>query len=205
MLTIRRTDRNFAIAEFTDRSGSQCSIQESSLATEAAIWLGVQKDFQGRAATRMHLTEEMVADLLPLLHNFVASGELMPPIEALRRDGGWISVGEMMPPAHGDDVANLDLLLAQLSDVADGARSAHFACAAVLALPDGTAHVVEGRIDGTLVHQPRGSNGFGYDPVFQPYGQRRTTAEMSAAEKDAISHRGRAFRALVPRIRALLG
>jgi len=107
MLTIRRTDRNFAIAEFTDRSGSQCSIQESSLATEAAIWLGVQKDFQGRAATRMHLTEEMVADLLPLLHNFVASGELMPPIEALRRDGGWISVGEMMPPAHGDDVANV--------------------------------------------------------------------------------------------------
>lgn len=107
MLATRRTDRGFAFAEFVDRHGSHCSIQESSLATEPAIWLGVQKDFEGRDATRMHLTQEMVADLLPLLHNFVASGELLPFVEALRRDGGWISVKEMMPPTEGADVANV--------------------------------------------------------------------------------------------------
>jgi XTP/dITP diphosphohydrolase len=105
---------------------------------------------------------------------------------------------------HGDDVANLELVLAQISDVPDAARQAHFACAAALALPSGAVELVEGRMDGTLTRAPRGANGFGYDPIFVPLGATLTTAQISAAEKDAISHRGRAFRALVPRIQRVL-
>ncbi|UXY27828.1 RdgB/HAM1 family non-canonical purine NTP pyrophosphatase [Streptomyces sp. HUAS TT20] len=106
---------------------------------------------------------------------------------------------------HGDDKANLDLLLAQLSDIADEHRGAHFACAAAIALPDGTERVVEGRLTGTLRHAPSGTNGFGYDPILQPEGESRTCAELSPEEKNAISHRGKAFRALVPVVRELLG
>lgn len=107
--------------------------------------------------------------------------------------------------SHGDDAANLALLLAQLGDIPDGHRGAHFFCAAALALPDGTERVVEGRLLGTLRHTPAGTGGFGYDPVLQPLGESRTCAELSAAEKNAISHRGLAFRALVPVVRELLG
>ncbi|MFJ5225732.1 RdgB/HAM1 family non-canonical purine NTP pyrophosphatase [Streptomyces sp. NPDC088400] len=106
---------------------------------------------------------------------------------------------------HGDDRANLDLLLAQLSDIDTPHRAAHFACAAALALPDGTERVVEGRLLGTLRETPAGSGGFGYDPILQPEGETRTCAQLSAAEKNAISHRGKAFRALVPAVRDLLG
>ncbi|NYV76880.1 RdgB/HAM1 family non-canonical purine NTP pyrophosphatase [Streptomyces sp. UH6] len=106
---------------------------------------------------------------------------------------------------HGDDRANLDLLLAQLSDIAEEHRGAHFACAAALALPDGTERVVEGRLEGTLRAAPAGSGGFGYDPILQPLGQERTCAELTADEKNAISHRGKAFRALAPAVRDLLG
>jgi len=106
---------------------------------------------------------------------------------------------------HGDDAANLALLLAQLSDIAGPHRGAHFACAAALALPDGHERVVEGRLDGTLTTSPRGTGGFGYDPIFVPDGASMTTAEMTPEAKDAISHRGRAFRALVPVIGEELG
>jgi XTP/dITP diphosphohydrolase len=102
------------------------------------------------------------------------------------------------------DERNLTLVLEQVADVPDERRGAAFLCAAALVLPDGTEHVVEGRLDGTLVRAPRGTNGFGYDPVFQPLGETRTTAEMDPPEKDAISHRGRAFRALAPLIAAEL-
>jgi XTP/dITP diphosphohydrolase len=105
---------------------------------------------------------------------------------------------------HGDDKANLELLLAQLGDVGDAHRQAHFACAAALALSDGRQVVREGRIDGTLLHAARGSNGFGYDPIFVPDGHDRTTAEMAAEEKNAISHRTRAFQALAKDLAALL-
>jgi XTP/dITP diphosphohydrolase len=105
---------------------------------------------------------------------------------------------------HGDDRANLDLLLAQLADIAAEHRGAHFACAAALALPDETAHVVEGRLEGTLRHEPAGTGGFGYDPVLQPFGETRTCAELTPGEKNAISHRGRAFRALAPAIKEAL-
>ncbi|MFE1550486.1 RdgB/HAM1 family non-canonical purine NTP pyrophosphatase [Streptomyces sp. NPDC058718] len=106
---------------------------------------------------------------------------------------------------HGDDRANLDLLLAQLSDIAEEHRGAHFACAAALALPDGTERVVEGTMPGTLRHAPVGTNGFGYDPILQPDGHEVTCAELTPAEKNAISHRGKAFRALVPVVKELLG
>lgn len=106
---------------------------------------------------------------------------------------------------HGDDAANLALLLAQLGDIEAPHRAAHFTCAAALALPDGTTHVVEGHLHGTLRHSPTGTNGFGYDPVLQPDGSTRTCAELTPAEKNAISHRGQAFRALTPLIRDLLG
>jgi XTP/dITP diphosphohydrolase len=107
--------------------------------------------------------------------------------------------------AHGNDAANLDLLLAQLGDISDPHRGAYFACAAALALPDGTERVVEGRLEGTLRHAPAGGYGFGYDPILVPDGDTRTCAELTPAEKNAISHRGKAFRALVPVVRELVG
>ncbi|MEU3960545.1 RdgB/HAM1 family non-canonical purine NTP pyrophosphatase [Streptomyces buecherae] len=106
---------------------------------------------------------------------------------------------------HGDDQANLDLLLAQLGDIDAPHRAAHFTCAAALALPDGTERVVEGRLEGTLRHDPAGTGGFGYDPILQPHGETRTCAELTAEEKNAISHRGKAFRGLVPVVRELVG
>lgn len=105
---------------------------------------------------------------------------------------------------HGDDAANLALVLAQLADVPDERRGAAFICAAAAATPDGREVVVEARLDGALITEPRGGNGFGYDPIFVPTGERRTTAEMPADEKDAISHRGKAFRALAAQLAALM-
>jgi XTP/dITP diphosphohydrolase len=105
---------------------------------------------------------------------------------------------------HGDDEANLRLVLAQLTDVPDERRGAAFVCAAAAATPGGREVVVEGRLTGSLIRNPRGSNGFGYDPVFVPDGGGHTTAELSAEDKDAISHRGQAFRALAPLLAELL-
>jgi XTP/dITP diphosphohydrolase len=105
---------------------------------------------------------------------------------------------------HGDDAANLQLVLAQLADVPPNRRGAAFHCAAAVATPDGEERVVEGVLDGSLITEPRGSNGFGYDPIFTPRGYVLTTAELTPAEKDAISHRGQAFRALVPVLSQLI-
>jgi XTP/dITP diphosphohydrolase len=104
--------------------------------------------------------------------------------------------------AHGDDKANLDLVLAQVADVPDARLGAQFVCAAALVVPGKGPRevVVTGTLDGRLIRVPRGTGGFGYDPIFLPDGFTQTTAEMTAEEKDAISHRGRAFRALVPYI-----
>jgi XTP/dITP diphosphohydrolase len=101
---------------------------------------------------------------------------------------------------HGDDAANLQLVLDQLADVPDERRRARFVCAAAYALPDGREDVVEGTVEGVLLRAPRGSGGFGYDPIFVPHGADRTTAEMTPDEKDALSHRGKAFRELAPRL-----
>ena len=112
---------------------------------------------------------------------------------------------------HGDDRANLELVLAQVAHVPDTRLGARFVCAAALALPpEGPAEgalrewVVTGQVEGRLTRVPRGSGGFGYDPIFLPDGSELTTAEMTPQAKDAISHRGRAFRALAPFIAAAL-
>jgi XTP/dITP diphosphohydrolase len=110
---------------------------------------------------------------------------------------------------HGDDRANLDLLLGQLADVSE--RGAQFVCAAVLVLPGaggeqatGGEWTAAGVLSGTLIREPRGSGGFGYDPIFVASGHSVTNAELTPEEKDAISHRGRALRALAPVIAAQL-
>jgi len=105
---------------------------------------------------------------------------------------------------HGDDDGNLVLLLAQLHDIPPGRRGAWFECAAALVLPNGTEQVETGRLCGCLTSEPRGEGGFGYDPILVPTGGSLTCAELTPEEKNAISHRGRAFRALAPKIAALL-
>ena len=123
---------------------------------------------------------------------------------------------------HGDDRANLELVLAQVADVPDSRLGAQFVCAAALVVPGSGVPgsgvpgsgvpgsgarewVVTGQVEGRLIRVPRGSGGFGYDPIFLPAGFDQTTAEMTADAKDAISHRGRAFRALTPFITVLAG
>ncbi len=106
--------------------------------------------------------------------------------------------------ADKDDAANNTLVLDQLRDVSPQRRGAEFRCAAALSTPSGDEYVETGILRGTVTTQPRGSNGFGYDVIFVPAGERRTTAEMSEAEKDAISHRGKALRVLAPRVVAAL-
>jgi XTP/dITP diphosphohydrolase len=102
---------------------------------------------------------------------------------------------------HGDDRANLELLLAQVGDVPDEHRGAAFVCAAALVLPDGREIVTHGEHRGRLIRAPRGEGGFGYDPMFLADGQTRTNAELTPEEKDAISHRGKAFRELATRLK----
>jgi XTP/dITP diphosphohydrolase len=103
-----------------------------------------------------------------------------------------------------DDAANIDLLLAQLHDVPPSRRGAEFRCAVAFVLPDGTEKVEEGVMRGRLLPEVRGSGGFGYDPLFVADGWELTTAELTAEDKDAISHRGRALRAMAPSVVAAL-
>lgn len=98
---------------------------------------------------------------------------------------------------HGDDVANLELVRNQIADVPDERRGAAFVCAISLVFPDGREVASEGSVRGRLVREPIGDNGFGYDPLFVPDGFTVTTAQMSAQQKDELSHRGEALRALV--------
>jgi XTP/dITP diphosphohydrolase len=105
---------------------------------------------------------------------------------------------------HGDDEANTALLLAQLADVPDSRRGAAFVCAAAFVTADGTEHVLEREWRGTVIREKRGTNGFGYDPVFVPRELDVTSAELAPEEKDARSHRGQAFAALVPLIAGAL-
>jgi len=106
---------------------------------------------------------------------------------------------------RASDDANLDLVLQQIADVREGRRGAYFACAAALVVPGGIEHVEQGRIEGELLRERHGTGGFGYDPIFRPVGFDVTTAQMSGEEKDAISHRGQAMRALLPFIVQALG
>jgi len=125
-------------------------------------------------------------------------------VDALNGMPGVLSARWSGPPK--DDDRNNQLLLAQLADVPDGRRTAHFACAVALVHPDGRELVVEGRMDGTVIREVRGSGGFGYDVLFVADEQPgRTTAELSREDKDAISHRGRALRELAPLVAEFLG
>ncbi|MHA7238382.1 RdgB/HAM1 family non-canonical purine NTP pyrophosphatase [Arthrobacter sp. TMS1-12-1] len=103
---------------------------------------------------------------------------------------------------HGDDAANLELLLAQLADIPQERRGAAFVCAAALAHPDDApaGRTERGELRGSLLAAPRGDGGFGYDPILVPAGLDRTCAELAPEEKNAISHRGIAFRALLPHL-----
>ncbi|MDO9494227.1 MAG: RdgB/HAM1 family non-canonical purine NTP pyrophosphatase [Nocardioides sp.] len=124
-------------------------------------------------------------------------------VDALNGMPGVLSARWAGPPKS--DERNNELLLAQISDVPDERRGAHFVCAVAFCRPDGTELVVEGRMDGRIIRETRGSGGFGYDVVFEADDHRGvTTAELVRADKDAISHRGRALRAIAPQVAALL-
>lgn len=105
---------------------------------------------------------------------------------------------------HGDDAANLQLLLDQVADVGPEHRNAAFICAAAVVTPDGVEHVELGLLTGTLLTEPRGAGGFGYDPILQPHGMHLSVAELDPAVKNSISHRGTAFRQLLPELVRLL-
>lgn len=127
----------------------------------------------------------------------VAALNEMPGIFSARWAGG-----------HGDDLANLELVLAQLADVPDARRQAAFVSVCALVTPDGTEHVVEGRWEGRLLRAAQGEGGFGYDPIFVPAeedaaGSGRTSAQLEPAEKNAISHRHRALEQLLPMLQQL--
>ncbi|NKX91467.1 RdgB/HAM1 family non-canonical purine NTP pyrophosphatase [Nocardia coubleae] len=104
---------------------------------------------------------------------------------------------------HGDDEDNNALLLGQLGDVPDERRTARFVSTCALVLPDGTTTVVRGEWPGTIAREPQGEGGFGYDPLFHPDGGPRSAADLTPAEKDAASHRGRALTQLLPALAAL--
>ena len=111
---------------------------------------------------------------------------------------------------HGNDQANLEKVLREIQSAEDPSMAAHFTCAVALVVPgsdgvDLTVVIREGEIHGQIILEPRGSHGFGYDPIFQPTGYQQTTAELSPEIKDEISHRGRALRAILPELSRLLG
>ena len=123
-------------------------------------------------------------------------------VDALNGDPGIFSA--RWAGVHGNDQANLEKVLAQLKDVPDEKRTAYFICVASLVLPDGREQVAEGRFEGRILHAPVGTNGFGYDPIFQPLGLSISSAQMSAQEKDLVSHRGKSLRAIAPHVIQML-
>jgi XTP/dITP diphosphohydrolase len=124
-------------------------------------------------------------------------------VDALNGMPGVLSARWSGPPKS--DARNNELLLAQLADVPDERRGAHFACAVAFCHPDGRELVVEGRMDGRVIRETRGSGGFGYDVLFVADDRPGvTTAELDRADKDAISHRGRALREIAPQLATLL-
>ena len=130
-------------------------------------------------------------------------------VDALNGMPGVLSARWSGPPTEsnpGQDDRNNRLLLAQLNDVPDARRGAYFACAVAFCHPDGTELVVEGRMDGRILRETRGSGGFGYDVLFAAVEHpEQTTAELDATEKDRISHRGRALREIAPLVAQHVG
>ena len=114
----------------------------------------------------------------------------MPGVLSARWSGAEVDV----------DQENLNLVLKQISDVPDVRRGAQFVCAAVAVFPDGVELIARGVVEGEITRAPIGSNGFGYDPIFKPNNSSKTTAELTAEEKDEISHRGQALRDLAKQL-----
>ena len=123
-------------------------------------------------------------------------------VDALNGDPGIFSA--RWAGNHGNDQANIEKLLEQLKDVPDDKRTAHFTCIASLVMPDGREQIAEGRFEGHILHAPVGENGFGYDPIFQPLGLSISSTQMSAQEKDLLSHRGKSLRAIAPHVIQML-
>lgn len=119
-------------------------------------------------------------------------------VDALNGDPGIFSA--RWAGVHGNDRANLEKVLQQLIDVPEEERTAYFICVAALYLPNGESHCEEGRFYGSILTSPVGENGFGYDPIFQPEGLSISSAQMSSDEKDQVSHRGKALRAIAPHV-----
>jgi XTP/dITP diphosphohydrolase len=117
-------------------------------------------------------------------------------IEVDALDGGPGPRSARFAGEGASDADNLAKLIGLVADLEPDTRTARYRCVAAIAWPDGRTMHAEGTCEGTLIRQPRGDRGFGYDPVFVPQGERRTMAELGDEEKDRISHRGRAFRAL---------
>jgi XTP/dITP diphosphohydrolase len=117
-------------------------------------------------------------------------------IEVDALDGGPGPRSARFAGEWASDADNLAKLIGLVADLEPDARTARYRCVAAIAWPDGRTMHAEGTCEGALIGQPRGDRGFGYDPVFVPRGERRTMAELGDEEKDRISHRGRAFRAL---------
>ena len=124
-------------------------------------------------------------------------------IEVDALDGGPGPRSARYAGEGASDEENLEKLIEVVRRTAAGARGARYRCVAVLVIPGGEEHVAEGTVEGTLIERPRGTGGFGYDPIFVPVGETRTMAELTGEEKDSISHRGKAFRALIPALRLL--
>jgi XTP/dITP diphosphohydrolase len=128
-------------------------------------------------------------------------------IDALNGNPGIFSA--RWAGVHGDDKANVQKVLRELSELTNPTMTAHFRCAVALVFPTGHLRsdeeiVHEGKMLGHIVTTPRGDNGFGYDPIFQPLGIDKTTAELQADIKDRISHRGKAFQAMLPELREFI-
>jgi XTP/dITP diphosphohydrolase len=153
-----------------------------------------EPDFEGNALLKARTAAQAVG--LPAVADdsglAVAALGGMPGVLSARWSGG-----------HGDDEANLRLVLGQLRDVPDERRAAAFVCAAALVTAGGQERVLRREWHGSVTREPRGQHGFGYDPIFVPDGSSLTSGELEPPEKDERSHRGQALRALLPHLREL--
>ena len=123
-------------------------------------------------------------------------------VEALGGNPGLLSA--RWAGVHGNDEVNVTKVLNELTEVADAKRGAYFICVTALVMPDGREALAEGFFQGRILRAPVGENGFGYDPIFSPLGMSISSAQMSAEEKDAISHRGKSLRAIAPHVMEML-
>ena len=163
-------------------------------------WLTVQKhpgpwpDVDEPHDTYLHNALEKARTVAEVLGVPAIADDSGIEVDAL--DGGPGPRSARFAGEGASDTDNLAKLIRLVADMEPDARTARYRCVAAIAWSDGRTMHAEGTCEGTLITQPRGDRGFGYDPVFVPQGERRTMAELGDEEKDRISHRGRAFRAL---------